>query len=120
MATAPKENPPAEANCYGRAARASASWPCAFELVAAEGLAAFSTRKLGDRLGCEAMSIYHHFPSKHHLLDAMVDHAIASIALPEPADARSRIDRLRRFLHDYRAMANRFAGASTRCWRCTG
>ena len=40
----------------------------ALAVVEAEGLAAFSTRKLGERLGCEAMSIYHHFPSKQHLL----------------------------------------------------
>jgi AcrR family transcriptional regulator len=79
----------------------------AFELVDAEGLAAFSTRKLGDRLGCEAMSIYHHFPSKHHLLDAMVDHAIGSLELP-PSDL-APIERLRHFLHAYREMANRYA-----------
>ena len=51
----------------------------AFEVIAAEGLAEFSTRKLAQRLGCEAMSIYHHFPSKAHLLDALVDSAVASM-----------------------------------------
>jgi len=79
----------------------------AFDLVAAEGLAAFSTRKLGDRLGCEAMSIYHHFPSKHHLLDAMVDRAIDSLEAP-PTEL-APIERLRRFLYAYREMANRYA-----------
>ena len=78
----------------------------ALALVAEDGLAAFSTRKLGQRLGCEAMSIYHHFPNKHHLLDAMVDHAIASIE-PTPAGL-APMDRLRHLLHAYRAMANRF------------
>jgi AcrR family transcriptional regulator len=72
----------------------------------AEGLAALSTRKLGERLGCEAMSIYHHFPSKHHLLDAMVDHAIASIEWPAPGGAP--LQRLRELLYAYRAMAHRF------------
>jgi AcrR family transcriptional regulator len=52
------------------------------------------------------MSIYHHFPSKQHLLDALVDHAMASIdtepAQPEP------IERLRHMLRSYRAMARRF------------
>jgi AcrR family transcriptional regulator len=79
----------------------------AFDLVDAEGLAAFSTRKLGDRLGCEAMSIYHHFPSKHHLLDAMIDHAIGSLEPPPPDLAP--IERLRHFLYAYREMANRHA-----------
>jgi len=103
MATPRKTRPSGNAGALSRERIVAV----AFELVAAEGLAAFSTRKLGDRLGCEAMSIYHHFPSKHHLLDAMVDHAIATIGLP-PAEL-APIDRLRRFLHDYRAMANRFA-----------
>jgi AcrR family transcriptional regulator len=50
-----------------------------FEVIAAEGLAEFSTRKLAQKLGCEAMSIYHHFPSKAHLMDALVDSAVASM-----------------------------------------
>src|SRR4051812_14453640 len=45
----------------------------ALALVDREGLAALSTRRLGDELGCEAMSIYHHFPNKAHLMDALVD-----------------------------------------------
>ena len=38
----------------------------ALALVQADGLAGLSTRKLGQSLGCEAMSIYHHFPGKLH------------------------------------------------------
>jgi AcrR family transcriptional regulator len=71
------------------------------------GVAALSTRKLGLRLGCEAMSIYHHFPSKRHLLDALVDHAIASIEIPPPGVAP--LERLRQTMLAYRDMANRFA-----------
>lgn len=78
----------------------------ALDQVAAEGLAGLSTRKIGERLRCEAMSIYHHFPSKQHLLDAMVDHAIATVDTP-PADL-TPLDRLRHAAHSYRAMANRF------------
>lgn len=104
-------SPRLRANAHGRRAGAPLSRErivaVAFELVEAEGLAAFSTRKLGDRLGCEAMSIYHHFPSKHHLLDAMVDDAIGTLD-PPPADM-APIERLRHFLHAYRAMANRYA-----------
>jgi len=45
----------------------------ALELIDGEGLAEFSTRKLGRVLGCEAMAIYNHFPSKDALLDAVVE-----------------------------------------------
>jgi AcrR family transcriptional regulator len=48
----------------------------ALDLIEAEGLAAFSTRKLAATLHCEAMSIYHYFPSKGHLMDALVDRVI--------------------------------------------
>lgn len=78
----------------------------ALELVHQEGLAALSTRRLGLHLHCEAMSIYHHFPSKQHLLDAMVDHALATFELP-PAQADA-IERVRQVVHGYRALAQRF------------
>ena len=78
----------------------------ALELVHQDGLAQLSTRRLGQRLGCEAMSIYHHFPSKAHLLDALVDHAISSIE--PPPEQLSPIERLRFICHAYRAMAHRF------------
>jgi AcrR family transcriptional regulator len=76
-------------------------------LVAADGLAALSTRRLAQHLGCEAMSIYHHFPSKHHLLDAMVDAAIGSIERPPPT--LPPLQRLRAAMHAYRAMTHRHA-----------
>lgn len=79
----------------------------ALAMVEADGLAALSTRKLGERLGCEAMSIYHHFPGKQHLLDALVDHAIAS--LEWPPETLPPLQRLRATMHAYRAMAHRFA-----------
>jgi AcrR family transcriptional regulator len=50
----------------------------ALELIEAEGMAGFSTRKLAGMLGREAMSIYHYFPSKEHLLDALVDRVMGS------------------------------------------
>jgi AcrR family transcriptional regulator len=51
----------------------------AFALIEEQGLDGFSIRKLGQRLGCEAMSIYHHFPSKAHLMDGLVDRAIGEL-----------------------------------------
>jgi AcrR family transcriptional regulator len=78
----------------------------ALALVDEGGLAAFSTRRLGERLRCEAMSIYHHFPSKQHLLDALVEHAIASVEVPPPGPDNEA--RLRALVHSYRAMARRW------------
>src|SRR5512138_2241065 len=78
----------------------------ALEEVRLHGLAQLSTRRLGQRLGCEAMSIYHHFPSKAHLLDALVDHAIASVE-PPPAHL-SPFERLRFICYAHREMAHRF------------
>jgi len=75
-------------------------------IVEADGLSGLSTRKLGERLDCEAMSIYHHVPSKHHLLDALVDHAIASFEWP--AAELPPLQRLRAAMYAYRAMAHRW------------
>ena len=78
----------------------------AMALVEEASLAGLTTRRLGERLGCEAMSIYHHFPSKRHLLDALVERAIASVVVPEPGpDLEARV---RESLESYRAMAHRW------------
>jgi AcrR family transcriptional regulator len=77
----------------------------ALALVRDLGLGAFSTRRLGERLGCEAMSLYHHFPSKQHLLDAMVDRVLGSIEFPDPA--LDPADRVRAIARAYRDMARR-------------
>lgn len=79
----------------------------ALALIDRDGLQKFSTRRLGRELGCEAMSIYHFFPSKQHLLDALVDYAIASMEVPDPE--LPALERLRRACHAYRAMAHRYA-----------
>ncbi len=77
----------------------------ALRLVDERGLAGFTTRRLGERLGCEAMSIYHHFPGKQQLLDAMVEHALAGIV--EPPAELDPTARLRLIGGAYRAMAQR-------------
>jgi len=76
----------------------------AMALVDREGLAALSTRRLGNELGCEAMSIYHHFPGKAHLMDALVDVMLteAHVAVGDEGDW---LERLRRAAHGFRAMA---------------
>ena len=80
----------------------------AFALIDRRGLAAFSTRQQAEELGCEAMSIYHYFPSKAHLFDAMIDRCVAEIAVPPSDD--DWIERLRRIAYSYRTMALKHPG----------
>jgi len=77
----------------------------ALRLVDERGLTGLTTRRLGELLGCEAMSIYHHFPSKRHLQDAMVESALAGIA--EPGAEIDPLERLRFIGREYRAAAHR-------------
>jgi len=74
----------------------------ALKLIEKDGLAAFSTRKLAQALSCEAMSIYHHYPSKAHLMDALLDRQIC--AMP-PVPEGPWLERVRRVAHDIRGMA---------------
>jgi len=77
----------------------------AMALVEEHGLAALTFRRLGEALGCEAMSVYHYFPSKRHLLDALVEETLAGIG-EAPADLEP-VDRLRFLGWEYRSMAHR-------------
>jgi AcrR family transcriptional regulator len=61
----------------------------ATQMADAEGLERLSMRRLGERLRVEAMSLYHHVPSKPALLDAMVDQVFAEMAVPEGDDWRA-------------------------------
>jgi AcrR family transcriptional regulator len=79
----------------------------ALALIDRDGLAALSMRRLGTELGYEAMSLYHFFPGKQHLMDALVDRAIGSIEFP-PHDMEP-IERMRRVMYGYRDMAHRHA-----------
>ena len=77
----------------------------ALTLIEAHGLEGFSTRKLGERLGCEAMSIYHHFPNKAHVLDALVDRTLAGV--PIPARDLPAAQRIRYLAQAWRQMSRR-------------
>jgi len=61
----------------------------ALELLDAEGVERLSMRRLGEALGVEAMALYHYFPSKEAILDAVAARIIEETgpALPlEGAD----------------------------------
>jgi AcrR family transcriptional regulator len=53
----------------------------AVSLADANGIDGLSMRRLGERLGVEAMSLYKHVANKDDLLDAMVDSVFAEIEL---------------------------------------
>ena len=59
----------------------------AVALADADGVAGLSMRRLAERLGVEAMSLYHHVANKERLLDGMVDHVFGEIELPSPGAA---------------------------------
>lgn len=78
----------------------------ALDLIEADGLQAFSIRKLAAVLRCEAMSIYYYFPSKGHLMDALIDHVVAEMpAIPGPE--LPWIERVRRNGREVRRVAVR-------------
>ena len=55
----------------------------AMALADADGLTGLTMRKLAQRLGVEAMSLYYHLPNKDALLDGMVDRVYTEVSLPE-------------------------------------
>jgi AcrR family transcriptional regulator len=54
----------------------------AAELIAADGLSAFSLRGLADALGVAPSAIYNHIGSREQLLDAVAQGVVAEIRLP--------------------------------------
>ena len=70
----------------------------AFALITDEGPEALSMRRLGSRLGVEAMAIYHHFASRDELLNAIGDRLLEPLQDLELGD-------------DWREACRRFAAA---------
>lgn len=78
----------------------------AFEMLAEEGEAGFSVRKLGAALGIDPMTVLHHFKSKDDLLRLIADKALASVTSPLPSgDWRQD---LLAVANAYRDLARRF------------
>ena len=96
MPRASKRSPPRVALSPERIAEA------ALQLIDDEGLERFSMRGLGARLGVEAMAIYHHFPSKGQVLDAVMDQLLLGWHWP---DEGTPLQRLCAAVHSYRGIA---------------
>src|ERR1051326_354246 len=58
----------------------------AIEMADANGLEALSMRKLAQRLGVEAMSLYHYFPNKSDIYGGMLEVVWQEVELPPPGD----------------------------------
>jgi AcrR family transcriptional regulator len=71
------------------------------------GLSALTMRTLGQVLGVEAMSLYHHVNGREDLLEAMVDHVVSQVTLPQdsPGPPDGWQSMLQHVAHDVRAMA---------------
>jgi AcrR family transcriptional regulator len=57
----------------------------ALGIVDSEGLEALTMRRLADAVGVEAMSLYHHVPSKEALLNLTVERMRAEMRIPASA-----------------------------------
>ena len=75
----------------------------ALALVDRDGLEGLSMRKLGRELAVEAMALYHYFPSKDALIDAIVEAVVGEMGAP--SEAGSWEERLRERFRSYRRLA---------------
>ncbi len=71
----------------------------AIALADAEGLGALSMRRVADRLGIAAMSVYTYVPGRSELVDLMVDEAYGELSPPPPGPWREALDRVARAGH---------------------
>ncbi len=58
----------------------------ALKMADANGLASLSMRKLADKLGVEAMSLYNHVRNKDDVIDGIVSLVIAQFRLPDSSE----------------------------------
>ncbi len=77
----------------------------ALRLIDKDGIEAFSTRKLGGALGCEAMAIYWYYPNKEALLDAVVDELLSTIEV-DAAAGGDWVAAMRSLAYAYRGLAH--------------
>ena len=111
----------------------------AVEFIDEHCLEELSMRKLGAELGVEAMALYWHVPSKSALLDAVAEHLVGELALPEAGETdwasavRAYARSVRRLARDHprifpllaslgprNAAVRRNIGALRKLWRAAG
>jgi AcrR family transcriptional regulator len=70
----------------------------AIEIADADGLEALSMRRVAERLGTGAMSLYTYVPGKAELLDLMLDTVLGETARPDdvPGGWRERLEQIAR------------------------
>ncbi|HVY63668.1 MAG TPA: TetR/AcrR family transcriptional regulator [Gammaproteobacteria bacterium] len=106
----PRRRPPRKRSGAGAARGATLTRrriaEAALALIDGAGLEQLSMRRLGARLGVEAMAIYHHFRNKAELLDGVLELLLEE--LEPPTGARGTpLERLRRTFEATRAVAIR-------------
>jgi AcrR family transcriptional regulator len=73
----------------------------ALALADADGLEAVSMRRLGQKLGVEAMSLYNHVANKDAILDGILERVLGDIVLPRPGgDWEAELRRCSLSAHD--------------------
>jgi TetR/AcrR family transcriptional regulator, tetracycline repressor protein len=81
----------------------------ALRIIDEEGLDALSIRRLGDELNVRGISLYHHFPSKEHILAAACQLALADVRTPHTTNTDWRqwlVDNARKYYSALRAHPN--------------
>ncbi|SEQ79098.1 transcriptional regulator, TetR family [Lentzea xinjiangensis] len=79
-------------------------------VIDADGVAAVGMRSVARVLGVDAKSLYNHVDGKDGLLDAVAEHLLGGLVLPEPA-GDPRAD-LRAIAHAFRSRALAHPGAA--------
>jgi len=70
------------------------------DLVCCEGLEALSMRRLAERLGCGAMSLYRHIEDRQALVIALLDDVAGGIDVPQQSDPHTEIESILLVIHD--------------------
>ena len=93
----------------------------AIRLIEDEGLDALSARRLAGRLGCEAMSLYHHVQNMDDLADRIIERLLVSLPAERGTTPRAAItDGARAYLAMALDHPNAFPLVATRRWRRPG
>jgi AcrR family transcriptional regulator len=75
----------------------------AIDVLDEEGVVGLSMRRVADRLGTGAASLYAHVTGKEELLELVFDELVGQVSLPEP-DPKIWRDQVRQMLRDLRGV----------------